>query len=522
MSLYGTIQQQPRHYDMFAVVRMLERDNPALPRLGENAVLRDEFLRLSQNPYFAFPAANLEGFERTENGWRMTVRFLGQFGPQGSLPLALSEEAYAWLLRNDTSFPRFVEVISSRFLALFFRAWANARPIAQHDRPESDRFLTYIGAQIGIGSPTLRNRDSVEDERKLALAGVIGAKAKSASRLRSFLGGLFGLKVEVEEFIGSQLALNPEDRTRLGAAQSTLGGDIVLGSSVFSVQDKIRIRVFARDLAQYMDFLPSGSRCVELVDKYQPHVFWFDWWIEQIVFAPYLQRFAAHYYNRAREWGDTATGYSGVVINYKHQAFPDKTAVLDIERGQLTDIRYPLWQTDTAVAKHSWGYVKDQDYKATGDIIGDLIDIVSKNGVLLLNIGPAPDGTIPDPEQRILLEIGDWLAVNGEAIYGTRPWKRYGEGPTQVVAGSFNDVKRPSFSAQDIRFTTKGDTLYAHVLALPREPVVIHSLSGAPNIRRVTLLGSSESVQWSHSEAGLVIQPPGKPPCHHACVFKLE
>jgi len=264
------------------------------------------------------------------------------------------------------------------------------------------------------------------------------------------------------------------------------------------------------------------ARCVELVDKYQPHVFWFDWWIEQIVFAPYLQRFAAHYYNRAREWGDTATGYSGVVINYKHQAFPDKTAVLDIERGQLTDIRYPLWQTDTAVAKHSWGYVKDQDYKATGDIIGDLIDIVSKNGVLLLNIGPAPDGTIPDPEQRILLEIGDWLAVNGEAIYGTRPWKRYGEGPTQVVAGSFNDVKRPSFSAQDIRFTTKGDTLYAHVLALPREPVVIHSLSGAPNIRRVTLLGSSESVQWSHTEAGLVIQPPGKPPCHHACVFKLE
>lgn len=264
------------------------------------------------------------------------------------------------------------------------------------------------------------------------------------------------------------------------------------------------------------------ARCTELVDKYQPQVFWFDWWIEQTVFAPYLQRFTAHYYNRAQEWGSTATGYAGVALNYKHHSFPENTAVLDIERGQLNDIRYPLWQTDTAVSKNSWCYIKGHDYKAVGDIIGDLIDIVSKNGVLLLNIGPKPDGTIPEPEQQMLLEIGDWLRVNGEAIYGTRPYKVYGEGPTQVVAGSFNDVKRTSFSPQDIRFTTKGDVLYAHALAWPTTALIVRSLAGAMDIKRVSLLGSDETLIWSQTAAGLLIQPPSTQPCQHAFVFKIE
>jgi alpha-L-fucosidase len=264
------------------------------------------------------------------------------------------------------------------------------------------------------------------------------------------------------------------------------------------------------------------ARCTELVDRYQPQVFWFDWWIEQLVFAPYLQRFAAHYYNRALEWGNAKTGYEGVAINYKHQSFPEKAAVLDIERGQLQDIRHPLWQTDTAVSKNSWGYVHNQDYKAVDDIVGDLIDIVSKNGVLLLNIGPTPDGTIPEPEQRMLLEIGDWLRVNGEAIYGTRPWKVYGEGPTEVVAGSFNDVKRTAFTANDIRFTTKGAVLYAFALAWPTEALTIRALSDEKPIQHVTLLGSDEPLRWTHDAAGLTIQPPTTKPCAHAFVFKIE
>ncbi len=162
-------------------------------------------------------------------------------------------------------------------------------------------------------------------------------------------------------------------------------------------------------------------RSCEIVDKYQPQVVYFDWWICQPVFQPYLQRFAAYYYNRGAEWGKP------VAINFKEwegRSFPDGTGVFDIERGQSADIRPDFWQTCTSVSKNSWGYIANQDYKDVGDIVDDLIDITSKNGTMLLNIGPKPDGTIPEKEQEMLRAIGGWLAVNGEAIYGTRPWKQ--------------------------------------------------------------------------------------------------
>ncbi|HYI26150.1 MAG TPA: alpha-L-fucosidase, partial [Thermomicrobiales bacterium] len=212
-------------------------------------------------------------------------------------------------------------------------------------------------------------------------------------------------------------------------------------------------------------------RCCEIVDKYQPQLFWFDWWIEQPVFAPYLQEFAAYYYNRGTDWR------RGVAINHKYDAFPPGTAVFDVERGQLAEIRDRFWQTDTAVAKNSWGYTEGNEYKEPGDIIGDLVDIVSKNGALLLNIGPRADGTIPEQDQAILIAIGDWLRVNGEAIYGTRPWKTYGEGPTSVVEGPFADTKRERFTSRDIRFTTRSylqdgharEILFATALAIPSD-----------------------------------------------------
>ena len=263
------------------------------------------------------------------------------------------------------------------------------------------------------------------------------------------------------------------------------------------------------------------ARTCELVDKYQPQLVWFDWWIEQPSFAPWLQRFAAYYYNRGAQWG------RGVAINYKLRAFPETAAVFDVERGQLGDIRYPFWQTDTAVAKNSWGYVKEQDYKTATSIIGDLADIVSKNGALLLNVGPRPDGTIPEPEEEILLEIGRWLAVNGEAIYGTRPWKVFGEGPTEVVSGGFNDTKRAAFTAKDVRFTVKGDALYAIVLGYPeRGEAVIQSLG--TNLRlynqpigRVELLGAREPLQWSRGANGLRVKLPAEKPSEHALVLKI-
>ena len=264
------------------------------------------------------------------------------------------------------------------------------------------------------------------------------------------------------------------------------------------------------------------ARTCELVDKYQPQLVWFDWWIEEPVFEPYLRKFAAYYYNRGIDWD------RGVAINYKKRAIPENAAVYDIERGQLTEIRYPFWQTDTSISKNSWGFVHEQDYKAASDVIGDLVDIVSKNGALLLNIGPRADGTIPEPEVEVLLEIGRWLAVNGEAIYATRPWTVYGEGPTRVAGGSFRDTARRSFTAQDVRFTTKGDVLYATFFGWPeRGEVTIGSLGAnlrmySHEIGTVEMLGVPEPLQWSRGVRGLRAKLPPSKPCDHAYTLRIS
>ena len=232
-------------------------------------------------------------------------------------------------------------------------------------------------------------------------------------------------------------------------------------------------------------FPPPGpddwlARSAELVEKYHPDIVYFDWWIGQASIRPNLTRFAAFYYNSSLKYGDHVG-----VINYKDYAMQEHSAVLDVERGQLGDIRPLYWQTDTSVSNKSWGYIKDDTFKSPEFIVHQLIDIVSKNGNLLLNIGPRSDGTIPEEVQQVLLDVGAWLNVNGEAIYGTRPWRTYGEGPTKVAAGSFHDTDTRPFTAQDFRFTTKGDVLYAIGLGWPANgEAVIHSLAKTAGVNR--------------------------------------
>lgn len=259
-------------------------------------------------------------------------------------------------------------------------------------------------------------------------------------------------------------------------------------------------------------------RDVELVNNYQPQLVWFDWWIEQPALEPYRKSFASFYYNKGLEWNKE------VVINYKYNSYPEGTAVLDVERGKLSAIRPLPWQTDDAIGNQSWGYTTTNTFKDARYVVTNLIDIVSKNGNLLLNIGPKADGTITDEETKTLLGTGKWLDVNGEAIYETRPWKIYGEGPTKSASGSFADQKEP-FNANDIRFTTKGNVLYAIALGLPQKALSIKALSlkaGSGKIAAVKMLGSDQKVTWKQKDNELVIEPSKNYPSEYAVTYVVS
>jgi type VI secretion system protein ImpH len=267
LTFASDLEKEPWRFDFYATLRRIERTFSDRPRIGDSAARREDYVALGEDPYLDFPASTLNKVDRDAQGRiRVLVKFLGLLGPQGALPLATTEESFAWLLARDDAFPRFLDLLNHRFLQLFFRAWADARPIAQHERPDADRFETYLGSTIGIGSALYRNLDFVADLEKLEFAGLLGAKAKSASRLKSFLSGLFGVNCEIDQFVGSRLVFEKSERSFLGRSFSGLGVDMLLGGTVFSLEDKVRVRIFAKDLPQYCRFLPSGDFSQPLAD----------------------------------------------------------------------------------------------------------------------------------------------------------------------------------------------------------------------------------------------------------------
>ncbi len=278
---------------------------------------------------------------------------------------------------------------------------------------------------------------------------------------------------------------------------------------------------------EFLDMWTGKLR--EVIDKYEPDLMWFDGSLDRMGEDRVLD-FFAYYFNKENQWG------RGVEVLFKGWDVPPGIAINDLELGREESITRHLWITDTSVDDQgAWSYAKEAGYKPVNMLVDNLVDRVSKNGMLLLNVGPKADGTIPEEAKERLLGIGQWLKINGEAIYGTRPWVIYGEGPTEGGGGAYTemhddgDVSR--YSGQDIRFTIKDNILYAICLAWPGESVTIRSLKrleeelsiywSEKDIQSIHMLGVDEALDWSFSDKGLTIQCPDKRPCEHAFVFKI-
>ncbi|HVT71982.1 MAG TPA: alpha-L-fucosidase [Lacunisphaera sp.] len=272
------------------------------------------------------------------------------------------------------------------------------------------------------------------------------------------------------------------------------------------------------------------NRTIDLIDKYHPDLIYFDdtalplWPVSDAGL-----KIAAHFYNRNQQWH----GDDGVLFGKILDADQRRCMAWDIERGSANEIQPQPWQTDTCIG--SWHYdqriLDRHSYKTARTVIHTLIDVVSKNGNLLLSVPLKGDGT-PDADEIAIVEgIADWMQVNQEAIHGTRPWKVFGEGPQMASARpmtgpGFNEGKGKPFTAEDVRFTTKGSTLYAIVMGAPTGPVSIKSLGADAKLLErkiddITLLGGTEKIAWTQNPDALVITPPAHLPSDVAIVFQI-
>ncbi len=261
---------EPEKIDFLNLMRVLESANLKKPRIGNSSTRAEDVVSLGQVPYVEFADSNVALIEQNGDGRNLVLtRFLGLLGPQGALPLHTTYEATHWLNMRDPAFSRFLDLFNNRFQQLFFRAWANARPAVQADRPGEDQFVNYIGSMIGIGTKSMRQRDCLPDFTKLALAGLMAPAVKSASRVENMLAWLFKAKVTVQQFIGVWLPLDEQEQAALAKGNCSLGVDSLIGKSAYSLRDKFRIRIEVLDLQEFETFLPDGKHFQPLADAIQ-------------------------------------------------------------------------------------------------------------------------------------------------------------------------------------------------------------------------------------------------------------
>lgn len=263
----------------------------------------------------------------------------------------------------------------------------------------------------------------------------------------------------------------------------------------------------------------------EVIDQYQPDMMWFDYALDSIP-EKVRQEYCSYYLNEADKWGKE------VVIIRKQNDLPINFTVDDLEKSRRNYIDSLPWMTDETVSKGSWCYTEDLKIKESVDVLHVLIDIVSKNGVLLLNISPMANGIIPEEQKQVLMDMGKWLEKYGEAIYGTRPWYTFGEGPTKEPEGHFKFHKeflKIKYSSADVRYTSRGNTVFACILGQPEagSDLLLKSFAASEAgreipVSKVSLLGSDEELSWKMTDEGLEVKLPGSGLDEMAVVLKVE
>ena len=264
-------------------------------------------------------------------------------------------------------------------------------------------------------------------------------------------------------------------------------------------------------------------RIKDLVDQYEPDLLYTD---GALPFEDYGLNLVAHHYNLSARKNGGKT--QAVYTSKRPQDTVKGVAVLDVERGVVDKIWPRPWQTDTCIGE--WHYKRGKQYKTPKTVIDMLVDIVSRNGNLLLNFPLPASGALDLEERNVLLEITKWMDVNSEGIHDTRPWKIFGEGPgteASAQSSSFNEDKRKDLTTADVRFTTKGNVLYAFVMGCPDYQAVVKPLATDTELRvgkiqNVSLLGHTDRLEFTQDRSGLKVLMPRQKPCDYAIALKIS
>jgi type VI secretion system protein ImpH len=269
VAFLAALAEAPYGFDFYQTLRQLECLYADKPRWGEALRPADEPVRLGQEPDLSFAPASLASLSAFAGDGRprLHVRLFGLFGPNGPMPLHLTEYARdRWRNAGDPTIVRFADVFHHRLLALFYRAWAQGQPHVSRDRPNQDRVSGYVAALFGVMPAAFRGRDSLPDVARVFHAGTLVRHVRNSEGLASILQQYFDVPVRIEQFVGHWMRLGPDERTFLGRESAQLGVGAVAGARVWDRQHKFRIHLGPLSLSRYESFLPGGSRLRQIVD----------------------------------------------------------------------------------------------------------------------------------------------------------------------------------------------------------------------------------------------------------------